>query len=51
VVDLNITKVSEILLNRAYIFTCSYETAWTQWMDEDEKEQFTFNEVMRELGM
>lgn len=35
-------KVARLVSNRAYIFTCSYKTAWEQWMTEDEKEGFSY---------
>lgn len=35
-------RVLRLLLRMAYIFTCSLETAWINWVEEDEKEGFTF---------
>ena len=35
-------RVARLLSRRAYIFTCSYKTAWKQWLGEEEKEGFTY---------
>ena len=39
-------KVAKLLKMRAYIFECSYHTAWSLWMDEEEKQGFTYVEVI-----
>jgi hypothetical protein len=39
-------RVSRLMINRGYIFTCSYQTTWNQYMTEDEKQDFTFEYIM-----
>lgn len=36
-------RVAIIVCKRSYMFTCSYRTAWNQWMSEEEKEGFTYD--------
>jgi hypothetical protein len=36
-------KVARLLCWRAYIFTCSYKTAWEIFMMDDEKLGFTYD--------
>jgi hypothetical protein len=35
--------VARLISNRAYIFTCSYKTAWNQYMTDEEKQGFTYD--------
>lgn len=42
---MEIKTVAKILMRRAYIFTCSYRTAWVQWMEQEEKSSFKFDEI------
>ena len=37
--------VADLLKARAYIFTCSYKTAWELWLEDNEKFDFTFEEI------
>ncbi|WP_079708609.1 hypothetical protein [Paraliobacillus ryukyuensis] len=39
--------VAELVKVRAYIFTCSYKTAWENWLDDDEKYDFTFEQIKK----
>lgn len=39
-------RVSKLLSFRAYIFTCSYRTAWDNWLEENEKEGFAFEDMV-----
>jgi len=39
-------EVSELLKDRAFMFACSYKTAWNEHMKDDEKEGYTFNQVI-----
>lgn len=41
---IDIEPLSEYLKWRSYIFTCSYETAWNNYIDESLK-VYTFDEV------
>jgi hypothetical protein len=45
-----IETVLQILKRRSYIFTCSYETAWKNWMTNDEKAGVTFEEIIPVLN-
>jgi hypothetical protein len=38
-------KLVKLLEKRAYIFNCSYKTAWDRYISEIEKEGFTFDEI------
>lgn len=44
-----IKTVAELLYFRAYMFTCSYVTAWNNHLDEDEKMGFTYMQVVSYL--
>lgn len=39
-------KVARIVSRRAYMFTCSYKTVWEQWMSDDEKDGFTYENLV-----
>ncbi len=41
--------VAELVKVRAYIFTCSYKTAWENYLDDDEKYDFTFEQIKEYL--
>lgn len=41
--------VAEIVRRRAFMYTCSYETAWNNWLDDGEKAGFTFEELAEVL--
>lgn len=43
--------VAELLELRAYIFTCSYQTAWEQYMEDNEKFNFTLEEILDYLRL
>lgn len=45
--DKAIHKVDE----RARDLRCDHKTAWNQWMSEDERQGFTFEQVKYQLGM
>jgi hypothetical protein len=47
--ELDIPYVAEILKQQAYILTCSYKTAWEQWMHPIFTENTTFEEVMKHI--
>ncbi|MGH0480957.1 MULTISPECIES: hypothetical protein [Bacillus] len=47
---MDIKKVAEVLQEQAYIFTCSYETAWKRWMHPAITESFTFEEVVTHIN-
>lgn len=40
------SNVIYLLTSRAYIFTCSYKTAWDNWLTDEEKQDYTFDEIM-----
>lgn len=42
--------VAELLKKRAYMFLCSYKTAWIKWLEEEEKQGFTYEEVMKYIN-
>ncbi|MFA2606336.1 hypothetical protein ABR763_26255 [Bacillus cereus] len=44
--DLNVEKVAEVLKNQSFMFTCSYKTAWENYMHPFITKKFTFGEVM-----
>jgi hypothetical protein len=39
-------RVLRLLIKRAYMFTCSYKTAWENWLEDDEKEGFTYEYIV-----
>ena len=39
-------RVARIVPRIAFMFTCSYKTAWEQWMDENEKEGFSYEHLV-----
>jgi len=43
---MDIREVARLLKWRAYIFTCSYATAWELWLELEEKRGFAFEEVL-----
>ncbi|EJQ96012.1 hypothetical protein IGW_01199 [Bacillus cereus ISP3191] len=43
---LEIEKVAEVLKNQSVMFTCSYKTAWENYMHPFITERFTFKEVI-----
>ncbi|MGG0187245.1 hypothetical protein [Bacillus rhizoplanae] len=43
---MDIEKVENVLKEQAFIFTCSYKTAWKHYMHPAITERFTFEEVM-----
>lgn len=43
-------RVCRLLAKRAYIFTCSSRTAWDNWLEEDEKEGFTYDYIIDYLN-
>jgi len=43
-------RVIKLTKKRAYIFTCSYKTAWDNWMLEEEKEWYLYEEIEPHLN-
>lgn len=43
--------VAELLKSRAFIFTCSYKTVWENYMDDNEKYDFTYEEIIEYLDL
>jgi hypothetical protein len=48
---MDIRTVSSILKRRAYIFTCSYKTAWENWLTVEEKQGFTYKEIIQYITL
>jgi len=46
---MDIEKVAEAVKTMAYMFTCSYKTAWEQYMHPAITEQFKFEQVMEKI--
>lgn len=42
--------VAKLVRVRAYIFTCTYQTTWTLWLDEEEKQGYTYQEIAEHLA-
>lgn len=43
---MDIKEVVKLLERRAYIFTCSYTTAWENWLTDEEKQGLSYEEVL-----
>ncbi|MFF2878130.1 hypothetical protein ACFVR2_17595 [Gottfriedia sp. NPDC057991] len=50
-IRLKVETISETLRSRAYMFTCSYLTAWNNYLTEDEKEGYSFDDVKSYMKM
>lgn len=48
-VELDLENVAQVLKTQAEIFTCSYKTAWEQWMHPYFTENTTLEEVMKHM--
>ena len=46
---MDIEKAAVALRRQAYFFTCSYKTAWEKWMHPAITDEFTFEEVMKQM--
>ena len=42
-------KAIETVKRRAELFTCSYKTAWKNYMEEDEKQGFTIEQITYQI--
>lgn len=40
-------EIAKLLQDRAFFFMCSYPTAWKQWLEEDEKQGYTYKEIIQ----
>lgn len=47
--EITLRHVGNKLRRRAYMFTCSYKTAWENWMEKKHTEKFSFEEVVEHL--
>ena len=45
-----LNSVASILTTRSYMFTCSYSTAWSQWMEAEEKRGYSFDDVFNYIN-
>lgn len=43
--------VAELLELRAFIFTCSFRTAWKEYLEDDEKFDFTLEEILNYIRL
>lgn len=41
--------VANLVKQRAFIFTCSYQTAWSLWLDEEEQQGYKYTEIAKHL--
>ncbi|MCY9708508.1 hypothetical protein M5X00_31255 [Paenibacillus alvei] len=47
---MELENVAKALKDTAYMFMCSYKTAWEQFMHPAITEKFTFDEVMEYIN-